>query len=139
MFCNFLFFAKKDSLALAIAMAVPRGKLQLETQRLSNLVPMQLQTSILTALKEEEPMNETSCFSTSSLAEVVNKAEPDKRPRRRYLISALLALIAFDSVVSSSDAGSVSRLLAQDQAFLESARSQCEIYCETVRSLVDRL
>jgi hypothetical protein len=84
-------------------------------------------------------MNGTSCFSTSSLAEVVNKAEPDKRPRRRYLISALLALIAFDSVVSWGDAGSVSRLLAQDQAFLESARARCEICCEAVRSLADRL
>ena len=84
-------------------------------------------------------MNGTNCFSTSSLAAVVNKAEPDKRPRRRYLISALLALIAFDSVVSSKDAGSVSWLLAQDQAFLESARAQGEIYCEAVRSLADRL
>ena len=84
-------------------------------------------------------MNGTSCFSTSSLAEVVNKAEPDKRPRRRYLISALLALIAFDSVVSWRDADSVSRLLAQDQAFLESAHAQSEIYSEAVRSLADRL
>jgi hypothetical protein len=75
-------------------------------------------------------MSGTSCFSTSSLAEVVNKAEPDKRPRRRYLVSALLPLVAFDSVVSWRDAGSVSRLLAQDQAFLESARAQCETYCE---------
>jgi hypothetical protein len=83
-------------------------------------------------------MNGTSCFSTS-LAEVVSKAEPDKRPRRRYLISALLALIAFDSVVSWRDAGSVTRILAQDQAFLESARARCEIYCEAVRSLADRL
>jgi hypothetical protein len=83
-------------------------------------------------------MNGTSCFSTS-LAEVVNTAQPDKRPRRRYLISALLALIAFDSVVSWRDAGSVSRILAQDQAFLESARARCEIYCEAVRSLADRL
>ena len=84
-------------------------------------------------------MSGTSCFSTSSLAEVLNKAEQDKRPRRRYLISAVLALIAFDSVVSWRDAGSVSRLLAQDQAFLESARAQREIYCEAVRSLADRL
>ena len=84
-------------------------------------------------------MSGTSCFSTSSLARVVNKAEPDKRPRRRYLISALLALIAFDSVVSWRDAGSVSRFLAQDQAFLEPARAQCEIYCEAVRSLADSL
>lgn len=84
-------------------------------------------------------MNGTRCFSTSSLAEVVNKAEPDKGPRRRYLISAVLALIVFDSVVSSRDAGAVSKLLAQDQAFIESARAQCEIYCEAVRSLADRL
>ena len=84
-------------------------------------------------------MNATSCFPTSSLAEVVNKAELNKRPRRRYLISALLALIAFDSVVSWRDAGPVSSLLAQDQAFLESARAQCEIFCEAVRSLAVRL
>ena len=84
-------------------------------------------------------MNGTRCFSTSSLAEVVNKAELENRPRRRYLISALLALIAFDSVVSSRDAGAMSRLLAQDQAFIESARAQSEIYCEAVRSLADRL
>jgi hypothetical protein len=84
-------------------------------------------------------MNGTRCFSTSSLAEVVNKAEPDKRLRRRYLISALLALIAFDSVVSWRDVGSVSRLLAQHQAFIESARAQCELYCEAVRSLAGRL
>jgi hypothetical protein len=84
-------------------------------------------------------MNGTSCFSTSSLAKVVSKAEPNKGPRRRYLILALLALIAFDSVVSWRDAGSVIRLLAQDQAFLESARAQCELYCEAVRSLAQRL
>jgi hypothetical protein len=84
-------------------------------------------------------MNGTSCFSTSSLAEVVNKDELDKRPRRRYLISALLALIAFDSVVSATHVGSMSGLLAQDQAFLDSARAQCEIYFEAVRSLADRL
>jgi hypothetical protein len=84
-------------------------------------------------------MSTTSCFPASSLAEVVNKAEPDKRPRRRYLISALLALIAFDSVVSRRGAGSPSRFLAQDQAFLESVRAQCEIYCEAVRSLAGRL
>jgi hypothetical protein len=53
MLCNFLFFATKDSLALAIAMVIPRGKLQLETQRLSDLTPTQLQTPILTALKEK--------------------------------------------------------------------------------------
>jgi hypothetical protein len=84
-------------------------------------------------------MNVTSCFSTSSLAEGVNNAEPDKRPRRRYLISALLALIAFDSVVSWRDAGPVSSLLAQHQAFLESARAQREIYGEAGRSLADKL
>ena len=84
-------------------------------------------------------MDGTRCFSTNSLAEVVNEAEPDKKPRRRYLISAVLALIAFDSVVSSRDAGAVSKLLAQDRAFIESARAQCEIYCEAVRSLADRL
>ena len=84
-------------------------------------------------------MNTTSCFSTSSLAEVVNKAELNKRPRRRYLISAVLALIAFDSVVSRRGAGSPSRFLAQDQAFLESARAQCEIFCEAVRSFAVRL
>jgi hypothetical protein len=39
-FCNFLFCATKDSLALAIAMVVPRDKLQLETQRLSNPAPI---------------------------------------------------------------------------------------------------
>jgi hypothetical protein len=84
-------------------------------------------------------MSGTSCFSTSSLGRVVNKAEPDEKPRRRYLISALLALIAFDSVVSWREAGSVSRLLTEDQAFLESAREQCEIYCEEVHALADRL
>ena len=84
-------------------------------------------------------MNGTSCFSSSSLAAIVNKAEPDKRPRRRYLISALLALMAFDSAVSWRDAGSVSRLLRDYQAFLESARAQGDICGEAVRSLADRL
>jgi hypothetical protein len=51
--CHCLFFATKDSLALAIAMVIPRGKLQLERQRLSDLTPTQLQTSIPTALKQK--------------------------------------------------------------------------------------
>jgi hypothetical protein len=83
-------------------------------------------------------MNGTSCFSTSSLAEVVNKAEPDKRPQRRYLISAVLALLAFDSVVSWKDTGPVSRSLARDQAFLEFAGAQGETCREAVRLLANR-
>jgi hypothetical protein len=39
-------------------------------------------------------MSGTSYFSTSSSTGVVNKAERDKGPQRRYLISAALALIA---------------------------------------------
>ena len=40
-------------LTLAIAMVIPRGKLQLERQRQSDLTPTQLQTSIPTALKQK--------------------------------------------------------------------------------------
>ena len=83
-------------------------------------------------------MSGTSCFSTSSSEEVVNKAEPDKRPQRRYLISAVLALLAFDSVVSWRDTGSLSRSLAQDQPFLEFAGAQGETYREAVRLLANR-
>ena len=83
-------------------------------------------------------MSGTSCFSTSSSEEVVNKAEPDKRPQRRYLISAVLALLAFDSLVSWRDTGSLRRSLAQDQAFLEFAVAQGETYREAARLLANR-
>jgi hypothetical protein len=83
-------------------------------------------------------MSGTSYFSTSSSTGVVNKAERDKGPQRRYLISAALALIAFDSVVSWRDTSSLSRSLVKDPAFLESAGARGETYREAVRWLADR-
>ena len=68
----------------------------------------------------EESMSKVSCFSTSSRKEVLKKAEPDQGTRRRYLISAVLALIAFDSFVSWREVRPMDRSLTQDQAFLES-------------------
>jgi hypothetical protein len=84
-------------------------------------------------------MSGTSSFLTSSSRHAANKAEPNNRTQRRYLLSAVLALIAFDSAFSWKDTGLATRSFAQDQAFLEFARAQGETYREAARSLGLRL
>ena len=78
-------------------------------------------------------MRNEATTSRASYISITSRQDVLAKPKGRYLLSAVLALVAFDCVVSWKQIGPVNNSEIRTQAFVEPAGAKDEVLPEAIR------